>query len=218
MESQLEKISAVECRVRVTIPWNQLEGRFNGKFKELKGRVRLPGFRPGKVPLPMLERLYGSSVRQELARDLVQETFETAVGQHDTTPLTKPVMESGSIEREQDFTYTARFEVAPSIEPDNYTGLDVRRRPSAGDEAKVDARLEQKRAELTEVQPIPEDSDRTKTRDGDIWTVDVVGKLGSQDINVKEARVELGSSNELLPGLGAEFAAIAAEATRGEGE
>ena len=72
MESQLEKISAVECRVRVTIPWNQLEGRFHGKFKELKGRVRLPGFRPGKVPLPMLERLYGSSVRQELARDLVQ--------------------------------------------------------------------------------------------------------------------------------------------------
>lgn len=208
MESQLEKISSVECRVRVTIPWNQLEGRFNGKFKELKGRVSLPGFRPGKVPLPMLERLYGSSVRQELAQDLVQETFETAVGQHDTTPLTKPVMESGSIERERDFTYTARFEIAPSIEPADYTGLEVRRRPSVTDESKIEARLEKKQAELTEVQPIPEDSTRKKTQDGDIWTVDVVGKLGTQEINVKDARVELGSANELLPGIGDQFSDI----------
>ncbi len=208
MESQLEKISAVECRVRVTIPWNQLEGRFHGKFKELKGRVRLPGFRPGKVPMPMLERLYGSSVRQELARDLVQETFETAVGQHDTTPLTKPVMESGNIERDSDFTYTARFEVAPSIEPTDYTGLEVRRRPCVTDDEKVQAMLEKKQAELTEVQPIPEDSKRTKTQDGDIWTVDIVGKLGSQDINVKETRVELGSANEIIPGFGAQFADI----------
>ena len=113
MESQLEKISSVECRVRVTIPWIQLEGRFNGKFRDLKSRVRLPGFRPGKVPMPMLERLYGGSVRQELARDLVEETFQTAVGQHDTRPLTQPVMESGTVERDKDFTYTARFEIAP---------------------------------------------------------------------------------------------------------
>lgn len=208
MESQLEKISSVECRVRVTIPWNQLEGRFHGKFKELKGRVRLPGFRPGKVPMPMLERLYGSSVRQELARDLVQETFETAVGQHDTTPLTKPVMESGNLERDSDFTYTARFEVAPSIEPADYTGLEVRRRPSVTDDEKVTALLEKKQAELTEVQPIPEDSKRTKTQDGDIWTVDIVGKLGTQDINVKETRVELGSANEIIPGFGAQFADV----------
>lgn len=206
MESQLEKISSVECRVRVTIPWNQLEGRFNGKFRELKSRVRLPGFRPGKVPMPMLERLYGGSVRQELAQDLVQETFETAVGQHDTKPLTQPVMESGTIEREQDFTYTARFEIAPTIEPTDYEGLEVRRRPAATDEAKVESRIEQKQRELTEIQPIPEDSDRAATRDGDIWTVDVVGSLGAQDINVKDARIEIGSAQELLPGMNAQLA------------
>ena len=208
MESQLEKISSVECRVRVTIPWTQLEGRFNGKFRDLKSRVRLPGFRPGKVPMPMLERLYGGSVRQELARDLVEETFQTAVGQHDTRPLTQPVMESGTIEREKDFTYTARFEIAPEIEPSDYTGLAVRRRPAVTDDAKVEALLEQKQRELTEIQPIPEDSDRAKTRDGDIWTVDVAGSLGSQDINVKDARVEIGAEQELLPGFNAQLAEL----------
>ena len=208
MESQLEKISSVECRVRVTIPWTQLEGRFNGKFRDLKSRVRLPGFRPGTVPMPMLERLYGGSVRQELARDLVEETFQTAVGQHDTRPLTQPVMESGTIEREKDFTYTARFEIAPEIEPSDYTGLAVRRRPAVTDDAKVEALLEQKQRELTEIQPIPEDSDRKKTRDGDIWTVDVAGNLGAQDINVKDARVEIGAEQELLPGFNAQLAEL----------
>ena len=148
MESEIERISPVECRVRVEIPWRDVSSRVDGKLRDLRRKARLPGFRPGKVPVHVIERLYGKSVRDEVARDLVQETFQTAVVQHETTPLTQPVLESSAMEKGQAFTYAARFEVAPQIEPEGYTGVPVRRRPAEVAEGKVAEVLEKKQEEL----------------------------------------------------------------------
>ncbi|MCA9662759.1 MAG: trigger factor family protein, partial [Myxococcales bacterium] len=141
MESQIEKISAVEYRVRVEIPWETVSPRLSAKLRDLRRKARLPGFRPGKVPPQMIERLFGKSVRDELARELVDETFQNAVVQHSKVPLTQPALESNDLDNGKPFTYSARFEVPPEIEPKNYTGVEVRRRPAVIDESKVDARL-----------------------------------------------------------------------------
>jgi trigger factor len=205
MESDLERISPVECRVRVQIPWKDVSSRVDGKLRDLRKQVRMPGFRPGKVPPQVIERLYGKSVRDEVARDLVQETFQTVVVQHETTPLTQPVLESSNMEKGQAFKYAARFEVAPLIEPADYEGIAVRRRPAAVEDGKVDEALEQKQAELTELHPI-EEGEREATQAGDIWTVDVEGTFGEQDISRKDVRIEIGNEErEYLPGLGSEL-------------
>ena len=125
MESQIEQITPVECRVRVTIPWTDVSPRLDTKLRELKKTARIPGFRQGMIPPKVVERMFGKSARAELARDLVQETFETAVVSHKTTPLTQPVLESSELELGQAFTYQARFEVAPKIEPKDYLGVPV---------------------------------------------------------------------------------------------
>src|SRR5215207_6040744 len=101
MESSIERISEIECRVKVEIPWDEVSGRLSAKMKDLQRRARLPGFRPGKVPPAVLERMFGKGVREELANDLVQETFQTAVTQHATVPLTQPVLESHRLDKGQ---------------------------------------------------------------------------------------------------------------------
>lgn len=202
MESQIERISAVECRVRVQIPWEFISPRFATKLRELQGKARVPGFRPGKVPQQMLERMFGKGIRDELARDLVDETFQVAVTQHAKVPLTQPVLEEGTLNTGEAFKYTARFEVPPEISPKDYTGVPVRRRPAVADEAKVDAQLKEKQEELTELRPIAEGTQRA-TQAGDVWTVDLDGTIGSQKIGRKDLRVDIGGdgANDYIPGL-----------------
>jgi trigger factor len=207
MQSSIERISSIECRVKVEIPWSEVSGRLDDKMRDLRRRARLPGFRPGKVPPAVLERMFGKGVRQELANDLVQETFQTAVSQHETMPLTQPVVETSSLEKGQPFTYAARFEVPPKIEPKDYVGVPVRRRPAVADDEKVDAELERKREQLTELRPLPDDPGRPTTQPGDVWTVDLEGSLGSQRISRKDVRVDIGETgSEVIPGLAAALA------------
>ena len=204
MDSSIERISAVECRVKVEIPWTDVSGRLADKMRDLRRRARLPGFRPGKVPPQVLERMFGKGVRQELAQDLVQETFQTAVTTHETTPLTQPVLESHTLEKGQPFTYEARFEVPPEIEPKNYEGVAVRRRPAKAAEDKVTAELDKKREELSELQPIAEDETREVTQNLDVWTVDIDGDVGGQRLSRRDVEIEIGSTkNEFIPGLAA---------------
>ncbi len=216
MQSELERISAVECRVRVAIPWTDVSPRWEAKLRDLRKRANVPGFRRGKVPPRIVERMFGKGVREELARDIVNETFQDAVAKHEKTPLTVPVRESWNFRKGQPFTYVVRFEVPPEIEPQDYEGVPVRRRPSVADAAKVDQMIESKRDELTEVRPIPEDSDRSQTREGDIWTLDLDGTFGTAPVSYKDVRVTIGSSeNEVIPGLAAALAELPLDAVGG---
>jgi trigger factor len=146
------------------------------------------------------EACSAKTVREELARDIVQETFQTAVTKHETVALTQPVLEEGTLTKGQTFAYAARFEVPPLIEPKEYTGVQVRRRPSVVDESKVEALLKAKQDELTEVRPIPEGTER-ETKAGDVWTLDIEGKLGDVNLSRKDLKLEIGDANEFLPGL-----------------
>lgn len=200
MDSQIEQLTPVECRVRVTVPWDTVGPRLDTKLRDLGKRARVPGFRPGKVPPRVLEKMFGKSARAELANELFQETFDTAMSTHQARPLTQPVLESSTLEKGADFVYAARFEVAPKIEPKDYKGVPVRRRPAKVDEDKVKAELAKKQEELTEIRPI--EGDREKTQPGDVWTVDIDGTIGDEPLKRKDLEVVIGSTaNEAVPGL-----------------
>ncbi len=205
MDSQIEQITPVECRVRVTVPWTAVGPRLDTKLRDLGKRARVPGFRPGKVPPRVLEKMFGKSARAELANELFQETFQTAMTTHEARPLTQPVLESSTLEKGEDFVYAARFEVAPKIEPKDYKGVPVRRRPAVVDEDKVKAELAKKQEELTEIRPI--EGDRTVTQPGDVWTIDIDGTIGEEPLKRKDLEIVIGSTdNEVVPGLSAAMA------------
>jgi trigger factor len=209
MDSQIEQITPVECRVRVTVPWTTVGPRLDNKLRTLGLKARVPGFRAGKVPARVLEKMFGKSARQELANELFQETFQTAMTTHEANPLTQPVLESSTLEKDEDFVYAARFEITPKIEPKDYKGVPVRRRPATADESKVATELAKKQEELTEIRPIEREGEgaRTTTRDGDVWTVDIDGTIGDEPLSRKDLEITIGKPDtEVVPGLGAELA------------
>jgi trigger factor len=215
MQATIERISPVECRVKVEIPWTDVSTRLQEKMRDIGRRARVPGFRPGKVPPNVLERMFGKGVRSDLARDLVQETFQTAVANNNIVPLTQPVLESSTLEQGVPFSYAARFEVPPAIEAKDYTEVPVRRRPAKVDPTKIDAELEKRRESLTELRALPEPTEgetpRETTAPGDVWTVDVEGTIGDARVSRKDVRVDIvedtsNVKNEFVPGLTAALA------------
>ncbi len=201
MESQLERISAVECRVRVQIPWAAVSPKLTAKLRDLQRRAQLPGFRRGKVPPHIIERMYGKGVRDELAQELVNETFQEAIGEHNKVPLNNPVRESVEFAKGKPFAYSVRFEVVPEIEPTDYEGVPVRRRPAVLDAEKVEKIIREKQEEHAELAPVEEG--RAETVDGDVWTVDIEGTLGEHNLSRKDLKIELGAAGdqEFLPGF-----------------
>lgn len=199
MSSQFERISPVECRVNVEVPWSDVSPRLQKKMKELRRSVRMPGFRPGKAPLRMLERMYGEGVRHEVAQELVEATFKEAASEHQTVPLTEPRVDEHSYDEGKLFRYQARYEVAPVIEPKDYSGVPVFKLKVEADEEQVSSWLEDKRFELSELRPIEEER---VTQDGDVWTIDIDGKWQDIDLSRKDVKVEMGKeATAYIPGL-----------------
>src|SRR5688500_8358034 len=120
--------SPLERNLTVSVPIAQIEAEIATRLKKLARTVKMQGFRPGHVPLKMVERHYGFQVRQEVLSDSVQRSFESAVkGQNYRVagyPRFQPVQtpgEGGNVE------YTATFEVYPEVVMGDIAGGKVER-------------------------------------------------------------------------------------------
>ena len=95
--------------------------------------VALKGFRKGKVPRPMLEKMFGRQVEQEVVKQLVQESFVTAAQQHDIQPVAEPIVDDAHLHKGKPFHYSARVEVRSQVEPKDYDGVELGKRAAAGE-------------------------------------------------------------------------------------
>ena len=111
MQVTVSEISPVEKKVAVEIEWNYVAQKLDEAYKDLSRGVALKGFRKGKVPRPMLEKMFGRQVEQEVVKQLVQESFVTAAQQHDIQPVAEPIVDDAHLHKGKPFHYSARVEV-----------------------------------------------------------------------------------------------------------
>jgi len=200
MSVSVERLSDVERKVDVEIPWDEVRGRLDEAYKELKGGVSLKGFRKGKVPRKMLEQLFGKHVVKEVAQRLVQESITKALLDHELAPVSEPKVEDSGISDGESFKYTAVMQVVPEIEARDYFDAEVKMRPAKVTDDAVALALKMKQQELTDYQSV----DGRNTRQGDVLIVDVMGKLGDSPVDHEKELVELGDPpREPVPGLAA---------------
>lgn len=206
MTVQVERLSDVERRLDVEIPWEEVKERLDEAYKELKQGVTLKGFRKGKVPRKMLEQLFGKHVVKEVAQRLVQDSIAKALTDSELAPASEPKVEDKGIEDGQSFRYSATLQVVPEIEPDNYFGAEVKMRPARVTDEAVELALQAKQRELTAFQSV----EGRNTRPGDVLIVDAIGKLGDQPLDFQEQLVDLTDPpREPVPGLAAALTNIA---------
>lgn len=116
MQVSVETLNGLERKVTVSVPTEKVEEEVSLRLKNLARRVKVDGFRPGKVPFDVVKKRYSDSVREEVARDMVQSTLFEALQKNELVPAGYPFIEPEQIEAGKDFTYSAKFEIFPEID------------------------------------------------------------------------------------------------------
>ncbi len=215
MNVTVETVDDVTRKVTVTLPRDLVNKELNRAYRNLQREVHLPGFRPGKVPVSLLEARFRSQVEGEVRAKLISESFEAALEENEIQPISQPEVDYGSLSRKADFTYTALVEIRPEVDATGYKGLSLSRREVVVRDADVDMQIEglrRNKASLVEVE------EERGLEEGDVARIDYVLEVDGKvvegaDGNPRNIHVPIrldGSS--FLPG----FAEKVLGMTRGE--
>jgi trigger factor len=175
MQISIETTAGLERRLTISVPSETFEQKITERLGEAAGRVRIPGFRPGRVPMKEVRRRFGQAVRVEVAGELMQSSFFNAVQQESITPAGQPSLEVVRMEPGNDFEFTATFEVFPLVELANLARAEVRKPVAEITEADVDQMIERLREQRKGWEQVERAAD-----DGDRVTIDFVGKLDGE--------------------------------------
>lgn len=212
MQVRIEEVSAVEKKLVVEVPWTTVSTKLVEAYKELAKSVNLKGFRRGKVPRSVLEQMFGKRVRAEVAGQLVRESFITAATEHELDPVSEPQVEADDlvIKKGQPFAFEAVVEVKGEVKPENYTGMELTKRPLEVTDEQVEAALGQVQQEHTELLPI---EDRQELADTDIAMLKAAGTIGEHDVDRPQLTVDLSEpGREPLPGITAALIGVSIQA------
>lgn len=192
--------------LKVVIPAKDMEARMNERLEEVKGRVRINGFRPGKVPAGHMKKMYGKSVMAELVNEIIRDQPTSILSERGEKSATQPEIAMTEDEKEADkilnaqadFEFTLSYEIIPAIELKDVSGIAVTREVVEIPESEVDEQI----ARIAESTRTYEDK-AGKAADGDRVTMDYEGKVdgvpfeGGKDSN---AELVIGSGR-FIPGF-----------------
>ncbi len=206
---------------RVVVPATDLDAKVNARLDDLKGRVRINGFRPGKVPVAHLKRVYGRAVMAETIDETVRETNASIVSDHGyklarEPKVTLPEAEnevSALVEGKADLSYSVAIEILPKIELADFSGISLEKLTADVTDEEVDAAL----ARLAEQsRPFADKGADAKAEAGDKVTVSFTGTIDGAPFEggtAEDIAVEIGSKS-FIPGFEEQLVGIAAAETR----
>ena len=192
--------SSVLRSIRVEVDADRVRKAFDSAYGELGKTANLKGFRRGKVPRSVLERVYGSTMPDQIERVLVSETLAGAIETADVRPVSEPDIDAERPEQGSDFCYTAHVEVKPEIELPDLGQVEGRKPIVLVGDDEVDAELEKLRANATKFVEEPED---TVAAEGHSLTLNFVGRIDGEVFQGGSAEgvdLELGTG-AMIPGF-----------------
>src|SRR6267142_7235862 len=110
---------------KITVPATEVEDQISRRLGEIAQSIRIPGFRPGKVPLPLLRQRYGPAVRGEVLESAVQDSSAEAMREHNLRPALPPRVEIVSAAEGTDLEYKMSVEVLPEMPELDFTSLGL---------------------------------------------------------------------------------------------
>ena len=198
MQVSVETTSGLERKMTVNVPSDRVDNEVAKRLKDTAKRVRIDGFRPGKVPMAEVKRRYGLGIRQEVLSELTRSTYFEAVMQEKLNPAGAPSIEPSEDATEDNFSYVATFEVYPEIEPQGLEAIEVTRPVADIQDADVDEMIEILRKQQASWEEVEREA-----QDGDQVTIDYVGTKDGEEFDggkAENAPLVLGS-NSFIPGF-----------------
>ncbi len=175
MDVSVETIEGLETRLTITLPSEDFENRLNAKLEDAKGKAKIPGFRPGKVPLKEVRRRFGPSLRAELAGEMMQNSFYEAIAQESLNPAGPPTLQVQKMEPNVDLEFTATFELVPTVEIAELSKVEIKRPSTEITEEDVNKMVDRLKEQRISYETVERES-----RVDDQVVVDFEGKLDGE--------------------------------------
>ena len=209
MQVSVESGQGLERKLKVEVPAETVNIEVENRLKSMLGRVRIDGFRPGKVPMKVVRQHYGAQVFQEVAGEMIERSFRDALTQENLRPAGEPSIDTSGLVQGQALNYTATFEIYPEVTLAPVAELRIETVTAHVTDADVDNMIEtlrKQRAGWTIVERAAANGDRVTisfkgTVDGDTFD-------GGSAENVP---VVIGSGS-MIPGFEEQLTGLAADA------
>jgi trigger factor len=184
----------------ITVPAAEIETFVNNRLNKLKKTAKLPGFRPGKVPVSLLRKQYGPSIMGEVLERTVNETSQKAMEERKLRPVIQPKIEIKEFKDGSNLEYTMALEVMPEIKPMDFSKIKLERMVVKADEEEINKALERLASAHKTSEPV---TDLRKSKSGDITIIDFVGRVDGQEFpggKAEDYSLELGTGS-FIPGF-----------------
>ncbi|NQD38713.1 trigger factor [Permianibacter sp. IMCC34836] len=198
MQVSVEVLNGLERRVTIGVPAESIESEISKRLQQLSRSQRLPGFRPGKLPMNVVNQRWGDTVRREVWGDTMQRSFYEAVMKEKLNPAGNPRIEPKKLEAGKDVEFVATFEVYPEFTVAGLDKIAVEKPIADVTDADVETMLETLRKQRSSWAVV-----ERAAKDGDQVTIDFVGTVDGQAFEGGSAngvKVVIGS-NSMIPGF-----------------
>jgi len=197
MQMTLETLGQLERRLHVAVPKQQIEGEVQKRLEQLAKTVKIAGFRPGKVPLKMVAQQYGPQVRSDVITDTVQASLNDAIRTQNLRVAGYPRIEAKPDVAEDQFAFSAVFEVYPEIKLGDLSAITIERPLAKVGSEDVDRTIEILRKQRARYEPV-----LRSARADDQVIVDFTGTIDGVEFQGGQARdfpITLGEGKMLPP-------------------
>ncbi len=198
---------------RVVVPATEIGANVDRRLAEISKTIKLPGFRPGKVPMSLLKKRYGSSVMGEVLEKTVQDSSSKLLQEKDVRPALEPKIEVVSFEEGADLEYTMAVEALPDIEPADISDVKLERVVAAVEDKAVDEAIERIASNNKSFEPVKK---KRAAKNGDQLVIDFAGKVDGEarpGMDGQDYPLELGTGS-FIPGFEEQLVGIKPEETK----
>jgi trigger factor len=154
MKSELVDVSETKKQLVIEIPSERVSAEIERVTRMLGRTVRLPGFRPGKVPVSVVRQRFRDEIRHEVAHELVPKAVSDALRERGVEPIATPDVHDAEVREGEPLKFTAAFETVPAVDPGDYAAITLRRYPATVELEAVDQALERLRQRAARYEPI----------------------------------------------------------------
>jgi trigger factor len=186
-----------QCRkgLTVEVPAEEVNAAFEKTYGAYARHLKIPGFRPGRVPRDLIKQRFAKEAKEEVVKSLVPEALQSAVSEHMLRVVGDPQIDDLSVDEGEPLKFKATLEVLPEFELKEYKGLKFTKRVATVTDEEVGHALEHLRQSAAEFVPV---EDRP-SHDGDFVSVNLVGKYveppEEEDLKSDDVQVEIGANN-----------------------
>ncbi|ABK46128.1 trigger factor [Magnetococcus marinus MC-1] len=199
MEVNVVENGLFDRDITITVAAEKVDALLSQEMTKTAAQVRLPGFRAGKVPTKMIEQRFGASIRAEVAEQLFRDSYPTALMEKGLRPVGQPELDLVELEKGKPFTYTAKIQIFPVIEPKDYTGMSLTKPVVTIQDSDVETVITRVREANAEYRT----QEGVAAASGDRMTFDFEGFVDGEAFEGGKAEdyvLELGS-NRFIPGF-----------------